>query len=151
MRVVKIIVLIVLGVIAFFTLIIGVAAPLYEASFNEKRERFLREGTPSTETIVTKTIGRKGKYLIVGPEGSLPPAAGERPEGKWVRVSPATYKQYQIGDRIELLTIGEETFVRDSQFYTVLTWKEATAFFAVAGLLFVVVLRLWHVGPRAYP
>jgi hypothetical protein len=141
MRWVKGISLVVLGAIALLTLIIGVAAPLYEANFNERRERFLQEGKPVTETVIACVIGRKGKFLVTAPQGTPLPAPGAHPEGNWIRVSPATYEQYHVGDKIDLLVIGEEFFVRDSQFYTVLTPTQATTFFGITGVLFVLLLR----------
>jgi hypothetical protein len=147
MQVVKIIVLIVLGAIGFLSLIIGAAAPLYRDSFEAKRERFLREGTPVTEAVIARVIGRKGKFLVCAPAGTPLPAAGMHPEGRWVRVSPTTYEQYRLNDPIELLVIGDETFVRDSEFYTVLQPTEATIIFALTGVAFVLVKKLWKFEP----
>ena len=147
MQVLKIAALIVLGVIGFLTLIIGVAAPFYEEAFNERRERFRREGTPLKEAVLAKVRGRKGRYLVAAPAGTPRPAAGEHPEGKWVRVSPADFARYEPGDPIELLVIGEEYFLRDAEFYTVLRPMEATLLFGLAGVVFVLIKR-WQ--PRSF-
>jgi hypothetical protein len=147
MQFLKGVALVVLGAIALLTLIIGAAAPLYEDAFNARRERFLREGKPVEETVLTKVVGRKGKYLVAAPAGTPPPAAGEHPEGKWVRVSPADFARYEVGEPIELLVIGEEYFLRDAEFYTVLRPTEAIVLFAIAGVSFVLVKR-WQ--PRQF-
>jgi hypothetical protein len=145
MQVLKVAASIVLGVIGLLTLIIGFAAPFYEERFNERRERFLREGKPIKETVLTKVAGRKGKYLVAAPAGTPQPAAGVHPEGKWVRVSPAEFARYDRGDPIELLVIGEEYFLRDSEFYTVLRPMEATALFGITGVVFLLVRYGWKI------
>jgi hypothetical protein len=153
MRALKALALIVLGFVGLLTLIIGLAAPFYETRFNERRERFLREGKPVRETVLTKVVGRKGKFLVTAPEGTPPPAAGDHPEGKWVRVSPAEFARYEAGDPIELLVIGEEYFLRDSEFYTVLRPMEATVLFGIVGVVFLAVRFGWKIengtgGPK---
>jgi hypothetical protein len=37
--------------------------------------------------------------------------------------------------------IGEESFVRNSRFYTVMNFPQATVLFGITGLAFVLVLR----------
>jgi hypothetical protein len=146
MRIIKVLALIVLGAITLLSLVVGIAAPFYEANFNERRERFQREGIPVTETVLAKVVGRKGKHVVCGPEGAPLPAAGEHPEGRWVRVSPATFDEYHIGDRIELLVIGEEYFVRDARFYTILQPTEAYILVALGVFSFVLVKKVWKPG-----
>ena len=147
MQVIRFVALLVLGAIGFLALVVAAAAPFYRDHFEARRERFLREGTPLTETVIAKVVGNKGKYLVCAAQGTPLPAAGEQPVGKWVRVSPATFAQYQLDDQIELLAIGEEYFVRDSEFYTVLQPIEAAIIFVLAGFSFVLVKKVWKIEP----
>jgi hypothetical protein len=110
---------IVLGLVSFFSLILGVSTIVAEHQFGVRRERFLSEGTPVEETLRGKRIGRRTRSFIIAPADSKAFEGEPGPsDGRWVRVHRPTYERYAIGDRIGLLRIGDDFFVRDDEFYS---------------------------------
>jgi len=138
---------IVLGLLAFFTLILGVSTIVAEHQFGVRRERFRREGIPAVETVRGKKVGRRTRSLVIAPADSKPFAGEPGPgDGRWVRVHRPAFERYQVGDRVELLKIGDDYFVRDDEFHSRFSPPVCLIGGAIAAAAVVVVAKGWKIA-----
>jgi len=142
----KALVLLVLGCVALFGFLIGGATIVAEDQFAARRERFHREGTPVVETVTGKKVGRRTPYLIISPADSHPFVGEPGPgDGRWVKAAPATYERFQVGDRVELLRIGDDFFVTGDEFYRKFSPPKSILVGAIGVVAFLLVFRFWKV------
>jgi hypothetical protein len=143
----KALVLFVLGCVAFFGLLVGASTIVAENQFESRRERFHREGVRVTERVAGKKLGRRTPYLIISPAGTAAFEGEPGPsDGRWVRAAPATYDRYQVGDRVELLQIGDDYFVEGDTFYKKFSPPKSFVVSAIGAFAFLLVYRFWKRG-----
>jgi hypothetical protein len=115
----KVALVILIGLVAFFAMILGLSTVVAEHQAGVRRERFQQEGTPVVETIKAKKAGRRYRYLIIAPPGTIQfQGEPQSSDGRWVRVYRPAFERFQVGDAVDFLKIGDDYLVRDDEFYS---------------------------------
>jgi hypothetical protein len=146
--------LVLLGGTAIAAFMIGISVQSDEFKFRSRRMDFEYGGTPVVGTVLTKTVGRRADFFIVGPQTALFGAdrAAARPSQELrVRVSSSTFDKYQVGDRIELFTLGEESMVREEKFEPILTETQSWVVFGFAIAAMFAVKFGWRIEEPGNP